>query len=115
MLITVRISPHEYFHREGFDIYLDVPVTVAEATLGAKIDVPTLDGPTTVTVPPGTPSGAKLRLKDKGVLNPKAKQRGHQYLNIQIVPPKDLSDEQTQLFEKIHSAAPQDPRADRGW
>ncbi len=113
--ITVRVSPHEYFRREGFDIHLDVPVTVTEATLGAKIDVPTLDGPTTVTVPPGTPSGAKLRLKDKGVLNPKTKQRGHQYLNVQIVPPKNLSDEQKQLFEKIQSAGPHDPRADRGW
>ncbi|MCH8964269.1 MAG: J domain-containing protein [Planctomycetes bacterium] len=115
VLITVRISPHDYFRREGFDIHLDVPVTVAEATLGAKIDVPTLDGPTTVTVPPGTPSGTKLRLKDKGVRNPKTKHLGHQYLNIQIVPPKDLSDEQKQLFEKIQSAALHDPRADRGW
>ena len=115
VLITVRVGPHKYFRREGFDIHLDMPVTVAEATLGAKIDVPTMDGPTTVTVPPGTPSGSKLRLKDKGVLNPKTKQRGHQYLNIQIVPPKDLSDEQRQLFEKIQSAAPHDPRADRGW
>ena len=115
VLITVRISPHEYFRREGFDIHLDVPVTVAEATLGAKIDVPTLDGPTTVTVPPGTPSGAKLRLKDKGVRNPKTKHQGHQYLSIQIVPPKDLSDEQKKLFEKIQSAGTNDPRADRGW
>jgi DnaJ-class molecular chaperone len=115
VLITVRVGPHKYFRREGFDILLDVPVTVAEATLGAKVDVPTLEGPMTVTVPPGTPSGAKLRLKNKGVLNPKTKKRGHQYLSVQIVPPKNLSDAQKKLFEKIHSATPQDPRADQGW
>ena len=115
VLITVRIVAHKYYRRENSDIYLDVPVTVTEATLGAKIDVPTLDGRTIVTVPPGTPSGAKLRLQGKGVLNPKTGQRGHQYLIVQIVPPKDLTDVHKELFEKIRTASTQDPRAEQGW
>ncbi len=115
LLIKVRIGPHKYFRRDDYDIYLDVPVTVAEATLGAKVDVPTLDGETTVTIPPGTSSGAKLRLKEKGLLNQKAGRRGHQYLVIQIVTPKELSDDQKQLFEKIRDSSGHNPRADLDW
>ena len=66
VLITCRVGAHPWFRRDGADILLDVPLTIIEATLGARIDVPTIDGTTTVTIPPGTPSGTKLRLKGKG-------------------------------------------------
>jgi DnaJ-class molecular chaperone len=67
LLVTVHVAPHPFFKREGSDLLLDVPITITEATLGAKIDVPTLlEGQVTVTIPPGTSSGARLRLRGKG-------------------------------------------------
>src|SRR5579864_522694 len=67
LFIVAHVLPHPYFRREGLDIYLDVPLSLYEALLGAKVNVPTLDGPVTITVPPGTSSGAKLRIKGRGV------------------------------------------------
>jgi curved DNA-binding protein len=68
LYITLRVRPHPFFRREGDDIYVDVAVTVPELILGAKIQVPTPDGPATVTVPPGSNNGRKLRLREKGAL-----------------------------------------------
>ncbi len=115
VLITVHIAPHRYFRREGSDLLLDVPLTIAEATLGAKVDVPTLDGHSTVTVPAGTASGSKLRLKDKGLLNPAGGGRGHQYLIIQIVPPKTLTAEQRAALEHWRDHPQDNPRAGLDW
>ncbi len=115
VLITVRINPHKYFRRDDDDIFLDLPLNVAEAALGATVEVPTLDGPTAVTIPPGTAGGTKLRLKAKGVANQKTGRRGHQYLVIHIVPPKELSDEQRQWFEKIRDSLGDNPRSSLGW
>lgn len=115
VLLKVHVGPHPFFRREEDDIYLDVPLTIAEATLGAKVDVPTLDGKTTVTIPPGTASGTKLRLKDRGVRHGKSGQRGHQYLIIQIVPPKHLNPDQKSLFERLREAGESNPRIGAGW
>jgi DnaJ-class molecular chaperone len=110
VLITCRVGVHPYFRREEADIYLDVPLTITEATLGAKIDVPTLEGRTTVTVPPGTASGAKLRLKGKGVRRGNATEAGDQLLVIRIVPPKELMPEQKELLERLRTSLRDDPR-----
>lgn len=115
LLIHCKVAPHEYFRREEFDVYLDLPISVTEASLGAKIEVPTLDGKTTVTVPPGTPSGAKLRLKGKGVRDPKTDRIGHQFLLIRIVPPKEPDDGQKKLLEELQASLDEDPRSDLGW
>lgn len=112
LLVTVRVSPHPYFRREGRNILVDVPVTVAEAVLGGKIDVPTLtDGILTMTLPPGTASGSKLRLKGKGLANPRGGSAGDQLVVIKIVPPKDLDDRSEELIREFSERNPQSIRS----
>lgn len=113
LIVTVDVEPHPYFTRQGNDLYLDAPVSPAEAILGASIDVPTLDGTVTVTIPAGTSSGQKLRIRGKGV-NAKSK-KGDQYVVVKIVTPKQIDDESRRLIEKFAARNPQDPRAGIGW
>lgn len=101
LYVICSIGLHPYLERRGSDIYLDVPITIAEAALGAKVDLPTLDGIRTVTVPPGTSSGAKLRLAGLGVPSPKGSGRGDHYAVIKIVSPTKLSDEQKRLIDQL--------------
>jgi curved DNA-binding protein len=108
--LKLRIHPHPYFQREGKDILLDVPLTIPEAVLGARIDVPTIDGKRlTVTVPPGSSSGARLRLKGKGIAG------GDQYIRLKIVTPKGVSDRGRELIEEFGQLHPQEPRKELGW
>ena len=91
LLLTVHFSPHPYFHREGSNLLVDVPITPSEAALGTKVEVPTLsEGHVTVTIPPGTSSGTKLRLRGKGVRNPKTKELGDQFVVVKIVVPHQI-------------------------
>ncbi|MBW2716203.1 MAG: DnaJ domain-containing protein, partial [Deltaproteobacteria bacterium] len=92
LIATIRVRPHPLFRREDRDILLEVPVTISEATSGTKVEVPSLDGRVTVTVPPGTDSGSKLRLRGKGVPHPSGGPAGDFYVVIKIVVPKDLDD-----------------------
>ena len=111
LLITVRIAAHPHFRREGRDVLLDCPVTVTEAVLGAKIDVPTMtEGSVTVTIPPGTSSGAKLRLRSKGFPDLKTKTHGDQFVVLKIVVPKTLSDKAQKLFEELAEDLHEKPR-----
>ena len=110
LFILCRVGDHPWFRRVEDDIYLDVPVTFAEAALGAKIDLPTLDGVRTVTIPPGTASGAKLRLSGLGVTR-KDGTRGDHYAVIKIVPPTNLDHEAKGLLQRLAEIAPQTPRA----
>jgi DnaJ-class molecular chaperone len=89
----IRVRPHPVFRREGRDVYFDLPVTVREATLGARVSVPTLDGRATLVVPAGTDSGAKLRLRGKGVPDPSGAAPGDLYAVVQIRVPRNLSPE----------------------
>lgn len=114
LFLVCRVRPHAYFRRDGADIYLDVPVSVTEAALGARIEVPTLDGPTIFTLPPGTPSEAKLRLKGKGVSRG-AGERGDQLVVIRIVPPRSVTPQQRELLEQLHAVDTTDPRHACGW
>jgi curved DNA-binding protein len=115
LFLVCSVRPHPYFTRRGADVYLDVPVTSSEAALGARIEVPSLDGRVTVTLPPGTSSGAKLRLRRRGVKKPGSDQRGDQYVVISVVTPKDLTEEQRTLFEKLREHDPPDPRVGCDW
>lgn len=115
LYIVCRIQPHPYFRRVDHDIYLDLPLTISEATLGARIEIPTLEGRTVLSVPPGTPSGAKLRLKDRGVKPPGNKPRGHLYAIVRIVPPRNLTPRQRELLEQFRDQGENSPRADAGW
>ncbi|MFH1418850.1 MAG: DnaJ C-terminal domain-containing protein [Planctomycetota bacterium] len=110
LYVVCSIQPHPFFERRGDDIYLDVPVTITEAALGAKVDLPTLDGVRTVTIPPAAASGSKLRLSGLGVPGPKGKQRGDQYAVIKIVPPARLTDEQRRLLDELAKSDVGSPR-----
>ena len=102
LYLTIQIEPHPYFRREGSNLLLDVPVTPSEAVLGAKIEVPTLtEGNGVVTVPPGTSSGAKLRLRGKGIFDPQTNQTGDQLVVIKIVVPKGISDADKALYQQL--------------
>jgi DnaJ-class molecular chaperone len=106
----VRVRPHAVFRREGRDLFLDTPVTIAEAIRGAKIEVPTLEGRATLTVPPGTDSGQKLRLRGKGIPDPSGGAPGDLYVVIQIRVPKKLDAPALAQVEALAAAGPEDPR-----
>jgi DnaJ-class molecular chaperone len=107
---TVRVRPHPVFRREGRDVIVDVPVTIAEAIRGAKIEVPTLEGRVTVTVPPGTDSGQKLRLRGKGIPDPKGGAAGDLYVVIQVRVPKRLDADAQAALDALAKAGPEHPR-----
>jgi len=115
LILICRVKPHAYFTRRGADIYVDVPVSVTEAALGAKIEVPSLDGMTVMTLPAGTAAGAKLRLKGRGLRQAESDQRGDLYAVIKIVPPKSLSVRERELYEKLASLTADHPRAACPW
>jgi molecular chaperone DnaJ len=111
LLIQIRVAPHPYFRRSGVDLTLEVPITVAEAVLGAKIDVPTLEGTVSVTVPPGTSSGRKMRLRGKGVPGHNGRPPGDQYVEIRIVVPEKIDDPSKTLVRQFDEHNRVDPRA----
>ena len=111
VIVTVKISPHPWFRREGANLLVDVPISPAEAVLGSKVDVPTLsEGTVVMSIPPGTSSGAKLRLRGKGVLDRKTGDRGDQLVVVKIVVPKTTSAEVEALYRQVLEAAPENPR-----
>jgi molecular chaperone DnaJ len=112
LYLRVMVRPHPFFERRGNDLYTKVPVTVAEATLGAKIEVPTMDGRALVRIPPGTNSGKTLRLKEKGVPNARNGTRGDQYVEIQVVVPQPTDERVRTLMKDLEKVAPEDPRKD---
>jgi curved DNA-binding protein len=113
LFIVTRVLPHPYFKREGLDIYLDVPLSMYEALLGTKLQVPTLDGPVTLTIPAGASSGAKLRIKGRGV--ERGAEKGDQYAVVKIVVPKGLDDEDKKLVQQLEAKHPVNARADVKW
>jgi DnaJ-class molecular chaperone len=115
LYIIVHVREHPYFKRDGTDIYVDLPVSIVEAALGAKVDVPTIDGMTTVTIPPGTGGGKRLRLRGKGVGGAGSSNRGDQYVVIRIVLPEKLSEKARQLLEEFEKTEKCDVRADVPW
>ncbi|MFN3533980.1 MAG: molecular chaperone DnaJ [Desulfatiglandales bacterium] len=90
LYILLEVEPHPFLKREGDDLYMDLPIGIHEAIMGATVTVPTLDGPVNVKIRPNSQGGQLLKLKGKGVLNPKTKERGDIYLRLQIkVPPAE--------------------------
>ncbi|MBI5577261.1 MAG: J domain-containing protein [Deltaproteobacteria bacterium] len=113
LVITLRMIPHPYFRREGNDVLLDVPIHYSEAVKGAKIQIPTIDGPVTVSIPPGSGSGRKLRLKGKGILAPGTTSRGDQYVILQVAVPALHTAELLDLVDRIKAF--EDPDLRSGW
>jgi len=114
LYIVVHIEEHPYFKRQDNDIYVELPISITEAAMGAKVDVPTLSGMMTVTIPPGTASGKKLRLKGKGVTTHN-NITGDEYVVIKIVPPSDLPQQAAHLLREFDKAASFDPRKNAPW
>jgi DnaJ-class molecular chaperone len=113
LFIVTRVLPHPYFRREGLDIQMDLPISMYEALLGTKVDVPTLDGPVTMSIPPGTSSGAKLRIKERGIH--RGAEKGDQYSIVKIMVPKAIDEEDKQLLAKLQAKHPVEARKDVNW
>jgi len=112
LYLRVDVKPHDFFERRGDDLYTKVPVTVTEATLGAKVEVPTIDGRSLVRIPPATNSGKTLRLKEKGVPSARNGSRGDQYVEIQVIVPQPTDERVRNLMKELEAIAPEDPRKD---
>jgi molecular chaperone DnaJ len=113
LFVIIRAGDHPIFRRDGDDIYLSVPINATEAALGAKIEVPTIDGRALLKIPPGTPSGQKLRLREKGA--PSASKegvRGDEIVEIQITVPMPRDERSKELFRELAELNPEDPRAE---
>jgi molecular chaperone DnaJ len=111
MYIIMKVEPHPFFDRRGDDLYTLVPVTVPEASLGAKVEVPTIDGRAQVRIPPGTNSGKKLRLREKGAPSTRHPgKRGDQIVEVQIVVPKPEDERVRNLLKELTKVDPEDPR-----
>jgi molecular chaperone DnaJ len=113
LYVIIRIGEHPLFHREGDDIYITVPVTAVEAALGSKIEVPTIDGRSMLKIPPGTQSGQKLRLREKGV--PSATRegaRGDEIVEVKITVPMPRDEKTKELLRELAKLNPEDPRAE---
>ncbi len=110
LLLSVSVAPHKLFTRDGQDLAIEVPVTVAEAMFGAEIEIPTLEGPVKLKVPAGSQSGQKLRLKGKGVPGGKKRAVGHLYAVLSVQVPKPL-DEAKQAVEELEKLYDGDVRA----
>ena len=111
LLVTVHIAPHPWFRREGLNLLVDVPVTMTEAALGGKIDVPTLsEGEFLLSIPPGTSSGRRLRLKGKGVRNARTGERGDLFAVVRVAIPVELDEESKMLLRRLAELHPENPR-----
>lgn len=113
LYVIIRIDQHPIFRREGDDTYITVPVTAFEAALGAKIEVPTIDGRSVLKIPPGTQSGQKLRLREKGVPSAtKDGARGDEIVEVKITVPMPRDEKTKELLRELAKLNPEDPRAE---
>jgi molecular chaperone DnaJ len=113
LYVIIRTADHPVFHREGDDIRITVPVSATEAALGAKIEVPTIDGRTLLKIPPGTQSGQKLRLREKGVPSAtKEGTRGDEIVEIKLTVPMPRDERSKEILRELAKLNPEDPRAE---
>jgi molecular chaperone DnaJ len=111
LFLIVRTGTNPVFTRSGDDIHITVPVTIAEASLGAKVDVPTIDGRAQLKIPPGTQSGQKLRMRERGVENSqRPEQRGDQIVTIEVVVPTLQDERSKEIMRELAKLNNQDPR-----
>ena len=111
LYIIVRTGTNPVFTRVGDDIQLTVPVTISEASLGAKVDVPTIDGRAQLKIPPGTQSGQKLRMRERGVENAQRPgTRGDQIVTVEVVVPTLQDERSKEIMRELARLNPKDPR-----
>ncbi len=101
LFVALTVKPHEYFKRQGTDIIYELPVSFADATLGAEVEVPTLDGKEMIKIPTGTQSGRSFRLKGKGVPIVHSTNRGDQHVMVKVVTPQTLTPRQRELLREF--------------
>jgi DnaJ-class molecular chaperone len=114
LFITVQVARHPFYQRQDDNLTVKLPVTIREAAEGAKVDVPTPKGTVTLTVPPGTSSGTKLRVKGHGV-TPKGRPAGDLYVEVQIALPPQLDAKSLSLIEQLDALHPYSPREKLQW
>lgn len=111
LYLVIQVRPHKFFERQGDNIICQLPVTVTEAALGAKIEVPTIDGKTVLRIPPESQAGQKLRLRGHGVPSPKNGRRGDQLVKLEIVLPPIRDERSKEILREFSRLNPYDPRA----
>lgn len=104
LYVAFRVKPHEIFVREDDDVYLEMPITFAQAALGAEVEVPTLDGKVMLKIPAGTQTGTKFRLRGKGIQNVHGHGKGDQHVVVKVVVPKKMTSKQKELLRKFDEA-----------
>lgn len=114
LYLTVQINPHSYFERREDDIVVEIPITLAEAMLGATIEVPTLDAKVEMVIPPETQNGQVFRLRGQGMPRPRGSGRGDQLVRVRVVLPTKLSPRERQLIEELAKSREENPRAHLG-
>jgi molecular chaperone DnaJ len=112
LYITTRVEDHAFFHRDGDNIEIKIPVSVREAALGAKIEVPTIDGRTLLKIPQGTKNGQRFRLREKGVANSRTGDRGDQIVEVSIQAPDPRDERTRELLKELSKLHPEDPRGE---
>lgn len=110
LFITVRLEEHPFFKRNGDNIEIQVPITITEAGLGAKIEVPTIDGKALLKIPQGTQNGQKFRLREKGVFNSRKNQRGDQIVDVIVRTPKVQDERTKEILRELAKLNAEDPR-----
>ncbi len=112
LLVSLTIARHPWFRREAANILLEIPISLSEAALGTRVDIPTvLDGVLTLTIPPGTSSGSKLRLRGKGIRDRRSGNRGDMFAIVKIAAPKELDERSRELLEELKSIQKSDCRS----
>lgn len=111
LYVVTNVGGHRFFTRKGENLYCKVPIRMTEAVLGAHIEVPTLDGPTTLRVPPGSQPGQVFRLREKGFPSLRGDMRGDQYVELKVVIPRVADPRSRALIEEFGNLNPDDPRA----
>ncbi|MFI5340640.1 MAG: molecular chaperone DnaJ [Candidatus Methylomirabilales bacterium] len=114
LYIITRVRPHPVLERKGDNLYAEVPITITEAALGTRIEVPTIDGTTTMRIPPESSSGQVFRLRGKGVPHLKGGGQGDQFVTVKIVAPRNLDARSQELLREFARLNPGDPRRGRG-
>jgi len=108
LYVVVQVSEHEFFRRDGNNLFCEIPVNFTTVTLGGEIQVPTLDGNDSVKVPEGTPTGTTLRLRGKGLPDVNGRGRGDLFETVQVQTPKKLTREQRRIIEDLAKVLPKE-------
>lgn len=114
LMIVTNVSPHPIFTRKGDNIYCTIPITVPEAALGARIEVPTISGKAQLRIPPGTQTGQVFRLRERGAPSLRGNARGDQYVEVKISLPKIIDEDSKSLLQEFARRNPENPRTELG-